>query len=81
MGTATLGLKFRYHYRAATAEERRAGQHCGKCANFRKNHPIYRIGGELKGYEPRCYQLGLNNSIRYAVRKDFVCNMWVKERV
>ena len=47
---------------------------CAKCDNFVKDFEARGIGGRRLGAQPRCTVMGLENSRRYLVHPDSVCN-------
>lgn len=65
-----MKAKEKVHYRKVGKS---AAKTCSLCGH-RKLVPIYFIGGKLNKHDYRCAIIGLENSIRYAVREDCVCD-------
>jgi len=67
-----LKAKHINNYRKALTKD----ECCATYSQFAPEVEIYRLGGELKGTEPRCQKFGLDMSIRYRVRPDHICTAW-----
>jgi len=62
-----------FRYRKGSTNE---SVNCGACEQFRPSFPVFGIGGDGTPIqiESRCALLGIRESIRYRVRKDYTCD-------
>lgn len=69
-------IKEQLHYRkSTTAAEGSRFKRCKFCKH-KQVMEIRGIGGNPIGHGQRCAVLGLENSNRYAIADDHVCNAW-----
>jgi hypothetical protein len=71
MGSQRLKKKTELNYRKG-----RTGHHCSYCNHFVSRFEVKLIGGETKGFEPRCRIMGLQMSIKYRINPENLCDAY-----
>lgn len=71
MATRRLKLKDEFHYKKGPTS---GG--CSQCNSYVQNFQVRGIGGEDRGIEPRCRVMGFENSVRYRINPDNICDCY-----
>jgi hypothetical protein len=79
-GERMLKRKLEVNYRKALVKRDGKHKRC-KCCVYRQFIQIYGCDGEALSHDYRCEIIGLENSRRYAIAADHVCDCFIQRKL